>query len=59
MNTDRTRDARGETTPCANEGCLRPAAPGESYCDTCQLERALYRRDERPCLSQTSRPAER
>ena len=59
MKTDRTRDTRTEPTPCANEGCLRAAAPGERYCDTCQLERALFRRNERPCLSGAARIAER
>ena len=33
--------------PCCNEGCPRPAAPGDPYCEACSIERALFRRDER------------
>ena len=33
--------------PCGNEGCLRKASDGRSFCDTCDLEWALYRRDLR------------
>lgn len=39
-----------ETRPeagCANEGCTRPAEPGEEYCSVCCLEWNLFRRDER------------
>ena len=32
---------------CGNEGCARPAEPGERYCGACGLERSLYDRDER------------
>jgi hypothetical protein len=32
---------------CANEGCQRPAAPGERFCETCAVEWTLYRRDTR------------
>ncbi len=32
---------------CANEGCPRSAEPGERWCSTCGLERALYRREAR------------
>ena len=39
----------GEETPlCANEGCRRPAAPREPYCESCSIERSLFRRDQRP-----------
>jgi hypothetical protein len=37
----------GDTVLCANEGCGRPAALEEIYCDECDLERMLYRRDLR------------
>jgi len=37
-----------ETRPCANEGCLRPAAPREPFCESCSIERSLFRRDQRP-----------
>jgi len=33
---------------CANPGCGRPAAPDGLWCETCELERMLYRRDLRP-----------
>ena len=33
--------------PCANDNCPRPASPGEPLCETCALERSLYRRAER------------
>jgi hypothetical protein len=39
-----------ETAPsarCSNEGCVRPAEPGEDYCSVCCLEWNLFRRDER------------
>jgi len=32
---------------CANAGCPRPASPGDLFCETCGLERSLYRREER------------
>jgi hypothetical protein len=32
---------------CANPGCVRTAASGSRYCDTCELEWTLYRRDLR------------
>lgn len=32
---------------CQNEGCRKSAAPGEKLCEACDLERSLYRRDER------------
>jgi hypothetical protein len=62
--TDRTGgrrrvDLSARGNPCTNEGCLREAAGGEILCDTCQLERALYRRDERPWSSGRFRPAGR
>ncbi len=42
MNTPNSRGAS-----CSNEGCARPAEPGERYCGACGLERSLYDRDER------------
>ena len=33
---------------CANPGCGRPAAPDGLWCETCEVERMLYRRDLRP-----------
>jgi hypothetical protein len=39
-------------TRCANEGCSRLAELGERYCQTCGLERALFRRDARRLLSE-------
>lgn len=35
---------------CENDGCVRPATAGERFCDTCGIERALFRRDERMSL---------
>jgi hypothetical protein len=37
----------GATRECLNEGCFRPAEPGEAYCDACGLERCLFDRDAR------------
>jgi hypothetical protein len=37
-----------ETRLCANEGCRRPAAPREPFCESCFIERSLFRREERP-----------
>ena len=37
-----------ETRPCANEGCRRPAAPLDPFCESCSIERSLFRRDQRP-----------
>ena len=42
MNTPNSR-----AVPCVNEGCVRPAEPGERYCTTCGLERSLFDRDAR------------
>jgi len=36
-----------QTRPCANEGCVRPAAPGDPFCESCSIERSLFRRDQR------------
>ena len=36
---------------CANEGCRNRALPGESNCETCAMERSLFRRDERVAAS--------
>ena len=32
---------------CQNEGCGRETAPGERLCESCAIERSLFRRDER------------
>jgi len=39
--------SRLEPAPCDNEGCTRPAAPGERMCETCDLDRSLFQRDSR------------
>jgi len=36
-----------ETRRCANEGCRRPAAPRDLFCESCSIERSLFRRDQR------------
>jgi hypothetical protein len=67
MNRDTTDRADGRRridrpdpgNPCTNEGCHRQAAAGEALCDTCQLERTLYRRDERPWPAERFHPAGR
>jgi hypothetical protein len=35
------------TSPCTNVGCRNAAPPGETLCESCEMERSLYRRDER------------
>ena len=45
--TDTQKPARAGRIACANEGCPRAAQPGELLCETCALERSLFRRDER------------
>jgi hypothetical protein len=49
MTTHLQRQESGlpERAPCANEGCPRPAAPGERFCETCDLDRSLFQRDLR------------
>ncbi len=43
-----TSDWKAPAVPlCRNEGCARPAEPGEDYCSACGLERSLFRRDDR------------
>ena len=37
-----------ENEKCANSGCGRPAAPDGVWCESCEVERMLYRRDLRP-----------
>ncbi len=39
---------------CQNEGCGREPSPGERLCESCAIERSLFRRDER---RQTAEPA--
>ncbi len=38
---------RETETKCANPGCGRAATAGKQYCDNCELEWTLYRRDLR------------
>jgi hypothetical protein len=42
MENDGKRNAK-----CENPGCGRIAASGSRYCETCELEWTLYRRDLR------------
>lgn len=42
--------------PCETEGCRRPAAQGERLCESCGIERSLFRRDERPAAAIQSAP---
>ena len=35
------------TEKCANPGCARIVAARDPWCETCELERMLYRRDLR------------
>jgi hypothetical protein len=42
--------------PCANDNCPRPASPGEPLCETCALERSLYRRAERSARADARDP---
>jgi hypothetical protein len=42
MKTDAKRDQH-----CANSGCGRIAVSAGGYCETCELEWMLYRRDLR------------
>jgi hypothetical protein len=37
-----------ENEKCENPGCGRTASPGGPWCETCELEQMLYRRDLRP-----------
>jgi hypothetical protein len=32
---------------CSNGDCGNPAAAGENLCEACEMERLLYRRDDR------------
>jgi hypothetical protein len=45
--THRIADAPVRPLSCANGDCRNPAAPGESLCEACEMERSLYRRDDR------------
>ncbi|HEY7113383.1 MAG TPA: hypothetical protein VIA45_10670 [Thermoanaerobaculia bacterium] len=40
-----TEETRPPSRICSNEGCGRPAE--DVFCETCALERSLFRRDER------------
>ncbi|MEO8349541.1 MAG: hypothetical protein ABI610_11560 [Acidobacteriota bacterium] len=52
METDRNRDEK-----CANPGCGRIAAREDPYCENCELERMLYRRDLRRAGAEKGSPA--
>jgi hypothetical protein len=53
-------DAASPRRGCANEGCPRETEPGERYCVSCGLERAMYRRDaRRPAPAEAERPSGR
>ena len=41
----REHDSPGRA--CANDGCSRVTPPGETLCESCALERELFRRDTR------------
>lgn len=40
-------DDVNQNEKCANPGCGRMALTGTGYCETCELEWMLYRRDLR------------
>ncbi len=44
---------------CANEGCRRAAQTGDRYCETCAIERSLYRRHDREIELAAPAPAAR
>lgn len=48
---------RKDPESCGNEGCRRPAARRESFCEACGIERSLFRRDERFESSRQAVPA--
>ena len=41
------KNEKEQPRSCANEGCVRQASDGRTFCDHCDLEWALYRRDLR------------
>jgi hypothetical protein len=41
---------------CANPGCGTPAGAESEYCESCELERMLYRRDLRETATPAPRP---
>ena len=45
--------------PCATEDCRRTASEGEAYCETCSIERSLYRRETRGLAAGASGPQRR
>ncbi|HTY41627.1 MAG TPA: hypothetical protein VMH79_07125 [Thermoanaerobaculia bacterium] len=53
------REERPLAARCQNEGCPRPAEPGEAYCAACCLDRNLFRRDERRAEVPVPVPRER
>ena len=40
-------NGENRSAKCENPGCGRHAASGSRFCETCELEWALYRRDLR------------
>lgn len=38
---------RNRPPVCQNEGCGREPSPEERLCESCAIERSLFRRDER------------
>lgn len=46
-----------EKEKCANPACGRKAAAGREYCDNCELEWTLYRRDLRGADREKEGPA--
>ena len=44
----KTNDSTAPTAVCANPGCGTPSATESDYCESCELERMLFRRDLRP-----------
>jgi len=53
------REERPIAPRCENEGCPRPAEPGEPWCAACCLDRNLFWRDERRSRIPVSAPRER
>ena len=47
-----------ENEKCANPGCGRSASPDGLWCEACELERMLYRRDLRPGVEELEITAE-
>jgi hypothetical protein len=48
-------ERKGLELLCATEDCRRTASEGEAYCETCSVERSLYRRETRGLATDASR----